>query len=171
MKRSSFLKSLFAVAVAAAIKDTSILKLNKASAPVIDLPGIGGKCFTIKLGKNWFRHGDLINSSINGQWFFEHVKGGSPRMYKVTKSDNPDDIKYMDVVFYEDENQENEHKQVAEQLAKHIELEHTHILEKRKINQTDSMLYFKPLPSKIEYVTQFEGSKLGLTYIGSATLL
>lgn len=85
MERAQFLKSVFALAVLAAIEDLRIPKLLQGSIPATDAPGWPGQAFKIRLHKDWFRHGDIVwfGSRGNAHWLYTD-KNNKPTLTKVS---------------------------------------------------------------------------------------
>lgn len=83
MERKQFLKSIFAVCLAAAIKDASILKL--ADGPVTDLPGIKPEVFKLTFNADWFRHGDVLKFDSMATNFLFTNRDGQPMLKEIVQ--------------------------------------------------------------------------------------
>jgi hypothetical protein len=72
MNRSSFLRTI-AVSLAAAVsgKLEDVLPEAPSIATIPDVPGIGGKSFTLWIGKGQFVFGDIIRSSDGHQFYVD----------------------------------------------------------------------------------------------------
>jgi hypothetical protein len=142
MNRSNFLKSIFAIAVAAAIKDASILKLAEPGGLS---PGIDGKLFTVKFGRDWFRQCDIMVSRNGTKWFFQK-HGDGARLYRIPAYKGEPGIEYINVEFIDDVDYEADLVKQAEQLYKY-QLEHSHRLVVEGDKQ-EGFAFFKPVSQR-----------------------
>lgn len=117
MERIKFLKSLFAVVVAAAVKDLSILKLGDG---VCDIPGINPNPLKIRLHKSWFVPGDIVRfGNYPGYGFLFREREDGAVFIKVPGFGK--DAMEIDVEFIDSEDEKHKVEHTAMKLCSLIE--------------------------------------------------
>lgn len=69
MERRSFVKNIFGSIIGFAVLPTALKEFAESTSTAMELPGVGGKVFKLKVRKGWFKMHDIVVTGDDYQFY------------------------------------------------------------------------------------------------------